>query len=348
MSTVPSMSGRSRFLAAAHRQRVDTTPVWFMRQAGRCLPEYRTLREHHTFMEVATTPELAARATLMPVDRWGVDGAVLFADIMLPFTGLGIPFEIRSSVGPIIADPIRTAAQVSALHVVEAEEGTPYVLEAVRILRRELGDRSALLGFSGAPFTLACYAIEGKGSREYPKAKALMYGEPKVWHALMEKLTETVIGYLRGQIEAGADTVQLFDSWLGVLSREAYTEFALPYTRRIFAEISPLAPTIHFSTGTAHLLPEIGASGCAMVSVDWRLPIDEAWGQLPHDVGIQGNLDPSLVVAGWDAASRGVDEILARVGDRRGHIFNLGHGIIPESDPDVLGRIVEHVHSKAK
>lgn len=342
------MSGRRRFLAAANLQPVDVTPVWFMRQAGRCLPEYRALRERHAFMEVATTPSLAAEATLMPVERWGVDGAVLFADIMLPFTGLGIPFEIRSSVGPVIADPIRSAEQVDALRVVDAEEGTPYVLEAVRILRRALGERAALLGFAGAPFTLACYAIEGRGSREYPKAKALMYGAPEIWHALMEKLTETTIAYLKGQIAAGADVVQLFDSWLGILSREAYREFALPYTRRIFDAITPLAPAIHFSTGTAHLLPDIGGSGCTMVSVDWRLPIDEAWAVLPSGMGIQGNLDPSLVVAGDEAAAKGVDDILRRVGGRPGHVFNLGHGIVPESDPDVLGRIVDRVHQVSR
>ncbi|MGI9254776.1 MAG: uroporphyrinogen decarboxylase, partial [Thermomicrobiales bacterium] len=270
------MTGRERFLAAANMRPVDTTPVWFMRQAGRCLPEYRELRSRHDFMTVATTPELAVEATLMPVDRFGVDGAVLFADIMLPFTGMGVPFEIRPSVGPVVGDPVRTRAQVEALRVVSADEGTPYVLDAVRLLKQELGGRTAALGFSGAPFTLACYMVEGKASREYPKTKALMYGDPALWAALMDKLTGTVIEYLKGQIEAGADVVQVFDSWLGLLGPETYATSVLPWTRRIFAEIAPLAPVIHFSTGTTQLLPQIGASGCSMVSVDWRLPLDEA------------------------------------------------------------------------
>jgi uroporphyrinogen decarboxylase len=339
-----TMRGRDRFLSAANRQPVDTTPVWFMRQAGRCLPEYRELRRRHDFMTVATTPELAVEATLMPVDRFGVDGAVLFADIMLPFTGMGVPFEIRPSVGPVVADPVRTDAQVDALRVVSAEEGTPYVLEALRLLRRELGDRAAVLGFSGAPFTLACYMVEGRGSREFPRTKALMYGEPAVWHGLMEKLTGTVIEYLKGQIAAGADVVQLFDSWLGLLSPAAYESFVLPYTKRIFTEIAPLAPAIHFSTGTTQLLPQIGRSGCSMVSVDWRLPLDEAWDRIGRDVAIQGNLDPTLVLAPWNAVESGARDVLRRAAGRAGHVFNLGHGIIPETDPDILSRLVEFVH----
>jgi len=340
----PTMTGRGRFLAAAALEPVDATPVWFMRQAGRCLPEYRALRERHPFMEVATTPELAAEATLMPVDRFGVDGAVLFADIMLPLAGMGIPFEIRPNVGPVVAEPIRTAAQVDRLRVVEAEEGTPYVLAALRLLKPELGERAALLGFAGAPFTLACYAVEGRSSREYPKTKALMYGQPDVWHALMEKLTGTTIAYLKGQIAAGADVVQLFDSWLGLLGPDAYDTHVLPYTRRLFAELSPLAPTIHFSTGTTQLLDQIGASGCRLVSVDWRLPLDAAWGRLPAGVGIQGNLDPTLLLAPWPAVEAGAREVLRRAGGRPGHVFNLGHGILPETGPDVLARLVELVH----
>jgi uroporphyrinogen decarboxylase len=344
--TILAMDGRTRLLAAARRRPVDATPVWFMRQAGRCLPEYRELRRRHDFMTVATTPELAAEATLMPVDRFGVDGAVLFADIMLPFTGMGVPFEIRPGIGPVVAEPVRTRAHVDRLRVVSAEEGTPYVLQALRLLRRELGGRAALLGFSGAPFTLACYAVEGRGSREYPKTKALMYGDPATWHALMDKLTDTVIAYLRGQIEAGADAVQVFDSWLGLLDPVAYGRFALPYTRRVFAEIAPLAPTIHFSTGTVQLLPQIAASGCAAVSVDWRLPLDEAWACIGPDLAIQGNLDPTLVLAAWPAVEAGVRDVLRRAGGRPGHIFNLGHGILPETDPDVLARIVELVHAR--
>ena len=341
---LPTVTGRRRFLAATALEPVDATPVWFMRQAGRCLPEYRALRERHAFMDVATTPELAVAATLMPVDRFGVDGAVLFADIMLPLAGMGIPFEIRPGVGPVVAEPIRTVAQVERLRVVEAEEGTPYVLAALRLLKRELGERAAVLGFAGAPFTLACYAVEGRSSREYPRTKALMYGEPETWHALMEKLTGTTIAYLKGQIAAGADVVQLFDSWLGLLGPETYERFVLSYTRRIFAELGPLAPTIHFSTGTTQLLDQIGASGCRIVSVDWRLPLDEAWRRIPAGVGIQGNLDPTLLFAPWPAVEAGARDILRRVGGRPGHVFNLGHGILPETDPDVLARLVGMVH----
>ena len=344
-SRPPSMTGRARFLAAVRRQPVDATPVWFMRQAGRSLPEYRELRRRHDFMTVATTPELAAEATLMPVDRLGVDAAVLFADIMLPFAGMGVPFEIRPGIGPVIADPVRTRAQVDALRVVPAAEGTPYVLDALRLLRADLGDRAALLGFSGAPFTLACYMVEGRGSREFPTTKALMYGDPATWHALMEKLTGTVVAYLKGQVEAGADAVQVFDSWLVLLGPQAYESFVLPYTRRIFAEIAPLAPTVHFSTGTVQLLPQIAASGCAAVSVDWRLPLDDAWERIGGKLAIQGNLDPTLVLAERAAVEEGTRDVLRRAGGRPGHIFNLGHGILPETDPDALARIVDLVHA---
>jgi len=339
------MTPRARFLAAARRQPVDATPVWFMRQAGRCLPEYRALRERHSFLAVATTPALAVEATLMPVDRLGVDGAVLFADIMLPLAGMGVPFEIRPNVGPVIERPIRTAADVARLRVVDAEEGTPYVLEAVRLLKRALGERAALLGFAGAPFTLACYLVEGRASREYPRTKALMYGEPGTWHRLMDVLTEVVIRYLRGQVEAGADIVQLFDSWLGLLGPEAYAENVLPYTRRVFAALDGLAPTIHFSTGTVGLLDQIAGSGCDLVSVDWRLPLDTAWERIGPGLGIQGNLDPTRLLAPWPAVAAGARDVLRRAGGRPGHVFNLGHGVLPETDPDVLARLVGLVHA---
>ncbi len=343
-TTVSAMTGRARLLAAAGRKPVDTTPVWFMRQAGRCLPEYRALREKYDFMTVAMTPELAAEATLMPIDRFGVDGAVLFADIMLPLDGMGIPFRIEPSVGPVIDAPVRTAADVARLRVVGAEEATPYVLAALRLLKTELGERAALLGFSGAPFTLACYIVEGRSSREYPKTKALMYGDPETWHALMDILTEVVIRYLRGQIEAGADAVQLFDSWLGLLGPDTFERFVAPYTRRIFAALHGLAPTIHFSTGTASILEGIAATGPDIVSVDWRLPLDDAWARLRPDQGIQGNLDSTLLMAPFPAVAEGARDVLRRAGGRPGHVFNLGHGILPTTDPDQLSRLVATVH----
>ena len=341
------MTGRERFLAAARLQPVDVTPVWFMRQAGRSLPEYRALRERYDFMTVATTPELAVQATLMPVDRLGVDAAVLFADIMLPLACLGIPFEIRPGVGPVIPDPVRSHADIQRLGFTPSAVATPYVLEALRLLKAELGERAALLGFAGAPFTLACYLVEGQPAREFPRAKALMYGDPAAWQALMDALTRVTIDYLREQIAAGADAVQLFDSWLGLLDPVTYEAKVLPYTRRIFAAVTPVAPTIHFSTGTAALLDQIGTSGCSGVSVDWRQPLDVAWRRLGAGVGIQGNLDPALLLAPWPVVETGTRDILDRAGGRLGHIFNLGHGILPQTDPKTLARIVRLVHGEA-
>jgi uroporphyrinogen decarboxylase len=265
---------------------------------------------------------------------------------MLPLACMGVPFEIRPGVGPIIAAPIRSAADIDRLSLVPAREATPYVMEALRLTKDALGERAALLGFAGAPFTLACYLIEGRPAREFPRAKALMYGQPELWHRLMERLTAVTADYLQAQIAAGADAVQLFDSWLGLLDPVRYAAMVLPYTRRIFAEVAPLAPTIHFSTGTASLLEEIAGSGCAAVSVDWRLPLDHAWERLGSGVAIQGNLDPTLVLAPWPAVETGVSDVLERAGGRAGHIFNLGHGILPESDPDTLARIVRLVHGE--
>ncbi|HEV2127986.1 MAG TPA: uroporphyrinogen decarboxylase [Thermomicrobiales bacterium] len=342
---VAAMTGRERFLAALRREQPDCTPVWFMRQAGRCLPEYRELRKKHSFLEVARTPELATEATLMPIDRFNVDGAVLFADIILPLEGMGVPFEIRPGVGPVIEEPVRSTAAVDALRVVEPEEGTSYVLDALRMLKGELGQRAALLGFAGAPFTLACYLIEGRPTKEYPITKGLMYGEPELWHRIMETLTEVTIRYLQGQARAGADVVQLFDSWLGLLDEASFREYVQPYTARIFEAMGGVVPTVHFSTGTVQLLEAIGETGPGVVSVDWRLPIDVAWEQLGHRTGIQGNLDPARLMASWDIIEQGADDILHRVHGRAGHVFNLGHGVNPATDPDKLTRLVDHIHT---
>jgi uroporphyrinogen decarboxylase len=344
-STISTMTGRERFLAAANMQPVDTTPVWFMRQAGRCLPEYRELRKKYAFLEVARTPELAVEATLMPVDRFGVDGAVLFADIMLPLESLGVPFEIKPGVGPVIEHPIRTMEDVEKLRVVGPEEGTPYVLEALRLLRSELGARAAALGFAGAPFTLACYLVDGRSSREYPATKAMMYGHPEVWHGLMDKLTSVTELYLQGQVEAGADAVQLFDSWLGLLGADAYRQFVQPYTTRIFSTLKGTTRSIHFSTGTSHLLPVIRDTNSDMVSVDWRISLADAWEVIGRDKGIQGNLDPTMLMAPWSVVARAAADILEQAGNRPGHVFNLGHGILPETDPDQLQRLTEFVHA---
>lgn len=339
-----NMTGRQRFLAAANLQPVDTTPVWFMRQAGRCLPEYRELRKKHSFIELAHTPELAVQATLMPVDRFGVDGAVLFADIMLPLESMGVEFEIKPGIGPVIANPIRTMADVEKLRVVGPEEGTPYVLEALTMLRAELGDRAASLGFAGAPWTMACYLVDGKPTKEYPKTKAMMYGAPEVWAALMDKITAVTELYLEGQINAGADVVQVFDSWLGLVDEQSYRQHVLPYTSRIFASVKGKAPSIHFSTGTGHLLGAIRDANPDMVSVDWRIRLEDAWATIGSNKGIQGNLDPTMMFADWEQIEAGATDILRQANGRNGHIFNLGHGIHPETDADKLQKLSQFVH----
>jgi uroporphyrinogen decarboxylase len=337
--------GAARFLAACRHTQPDAMPIWFMRQAGRCLAQYRALRKRYDILTMAKTPELCAQVTLMPVEQLGVDGAVLYADILLPMEGMGISFEIQPDIGPIIHNPIRTMQDVAALRVIDAEEATPSVMEAIRLVRRELAGRQAVIGFSGAPFTLACYVIEGCPSREYGTAKSLMYGQPEVWHALMHKLTEVITRYLLAQISAGVDVVQLFDSWVGALAQSAYQRFVLPYTQRIFEAIRQTGtPTIHFGTGTASLLELMAEAGGDIISVDWCVDLDEAWARIGYERGIQGNLDPALLLTPWGTVERGMLDVLRRAGNRPGHIFNLGHGVLAPTNPDVLRRLVDAVH----
>jgi uroporphyrinogen decarboxylase len=350
------MDGESRFLAALRREPTDCTPVWFMRQAGRCLAEYRALRKQYDILTLARTPELSSQVTLMPVERFGVDGAVMFADIMLPLEAMGAPFSIEPEIGPIVHHPIRTRADVDKLRVVDGQEATPYVLETIRILRRELSGRgpakraaAALIGFSGAPFTLACYLIEGRPSRDYSKAKGMMYSDPETWHALMRVVTETVVLYLRDQVAAGIQALQLFDSWMGILSPSDYEQYSLPYSRRVFEALSDLGvPRIHFGTGNASLLEQVASVDCEAVSVDWRVSLDSAWDRIGHDKGIQGNLDPVLALAPWERLREGAHDVLRRAGGRPGHVFNLGHGVLPETNPDQLARLVEEVHAASR
>lgn len=345
--TVPPHTGVARFLDACHLRQPDATPVWFMRQAGRCLVEYRELRKRFNddILKMARTPDVAAQISLMPVEKFGVDGAVLYADIMLPLAGMGIDVEIEPEVGPIIHNPVRTMQAVEALRIMDAEESTPFVLEAIRLLRRELEGKQAIIGFSGAPFTLACYMIEGRPSRDYALAKALMYGQPAVWHALMEKITEVVIRYLRAQVQAGVDVVQLFDSWVGALSPSVYRRFVLPYSRRIFEAVKQTgAPAIHFGTDTASLLEAITEAGGDVISVDWRVDLDDAWARIGAERGIQGNLDPTLLLTPWETVEQGMQDVLRRAGNRPGHIFNLGHGVLAATNPDLLRRLVDAVH----
>jgi uroporphyrinogen decarboxylase len=343
---VRPMTGAERMLAAARCQPVDATPVWFMRQAGRSLADYRQLREQYSILTLAKTPELCTRVTLMPVDQLGVDGAVLFADIMLPLEGMGVSLTIQPDLGPIIHAPIRDMRDVERLRPLEPEASVPFVLQTVKNVRQELKGRAAVIGFCGAPFTLACYLIEGRPSRDYSLAKAFMLREPAAWAALMDRLTDAMTVYMQAQVRAGADVVQVFDSWVGTLAPADYERSVLPWMRRLFDALRPLgAPTIHFGTGNASLLESFAAAGSDMVSVDWRVRLDDAWRRIGYAKGIQGNLDPVRPLAGWDVASEGMREILDQAAGRPGHIFNLGHGVMPDTDPDVLKRLVEAVHS---
>lgn len=340
-------TGAARFLAACRRQQPDATPVWFMRQAGRCIAEYRELRKRYDILTMAKTPELCAQITVMPVERFDVDAAVLYADIMLPLEKMGISLEIEPEIGPIIHNPVRTMHDVEVLRILDAAESTPFVFEAIKLVRRELAGKQAVIGFSGAPFTLACYLIEGRPSRDYALAKALMYGQPRVWHALMEKLTEVVSRYLVAQIEAGVDAVQLFDSWIGALSPSVYRQFVQPYSRRIFERVRETGtPAIHFGTGAASLLELLAEAGGDVISVDWRVDLDDAWARIGYERGIQGNLDPTLLLTSWETIQDGMRDVLRRAANRPGHIFNLGHGVLAPTDPDLLRRLVAAVHEE--
>lgn len=332
---------------AARHEPVERTPVWFMRQAGRCLEEYRALRERYGILEMARTPELCARVTAMPVQRLGVDAAVLYADIMLPLDGMGVPFHIEPDLGPIVEAPVRTDADVAALRVVPAEDATPYLFETIRALRRDLAPDVALVGFAGAPFTLASYLIEGRPSRDLARTKAMLFGEPARWARLMETLVTVLVRYLRAQVAAGADVVQLFDSWAGALAPADYARSVLPYTARIFEALDDLeAPRIHFATGNPLLLPAMGRAGAEAVSVDWRVPLDEAWALIGPDRAIQGNLDPGICLAPFPVVADAAREVLRLAGGRSGHIFNLGHGVLPDTDADTLARLTALVHEE--
>jgi uroporphyrinogen decarboxylase len=336
--------GRPLLTRACRREAVERTPVWFMRQAGRSLPEYRELRKRHSLFEVCRQPELCAEVTLQPVRAHGVDAAVMFADIMLPVLGMGIDVELIEGVGPVIERPIASLADVERLRVPDPEESVPFILEAVRLVRGELEPDLAVIGFAGGPFTVAGYLIEGQPTREFAKTKACMYGTPEIWHELMDKLAETFAPYLAAKVEAGADVVQLFDSWVGTLSADDYREFVAPYSQRVLAAVD--VPTIHFGTGTFHLLGDMAAVGGDVIGLDWRVPIDRGWEIVGPDRGVQGNLDPALLLGAWGRAETATLGILEAVGGRHGHVFNLGHGVLPDTDPTVLARLVELVREK--
>lgn len=333
-------------MVRAARGTNERTPLWFMRQAGRVLPEYRAVREGRTFTDISRDAALATEVTLQPLRRFALDAAILFADIMTPLIAIGLPIKIVDGVGPVISSPIERLSDVERIRAIDPETDVPYVLTTIRDVKRELKDEQAMIGFAGAPFTLASYLIEGKSSRSFLRTKALMYGNGECWHALMDTLTEITIAYLRAQQRAGADILQLFDSWVGTLSPQNYREFVQPYSRRIFAALLETgAPLIHFGTGTATLLADMSTDGADVIGVDWRTPLDDAWRIIGHKHAIQGNLDPAVLIAPADAIRREVDDIFRRVAGRPGHIFNLGHGFHPETPLASIERVVEYVHA---
>ena len=317
--------------------------MWFMRQAGRYMAEYRALREKHTMLEVCRTPELAVEVTLQPIRAFGFDAAILFSDLLVPLAPMGIPFDFHKGEGPVIEAPVRSAGDVAVLRRFEPREELGFALEAIRLLRREL--RVPLIGFAGAPFTLASYAIEGGHSSHFALTKGMMYGDAPAWHRLASLLADVVADYLRAQVEAGVQAVQLFDSWIGALDEADYREFVLPHVRRIFDGIADLdVPKIHFGTGTGHLLAVQREAGGTVIGVDWRTPLDEGWKRAGDGVAVQGNLDPTLLFAPRERLLARVDDVLRRAGGRPGHVFNLGHGILPGTPIEAVKAVVDHVH----
>ncbi len=331
-----------RFLRACRREPVDCTPIWMMRQAGRYMAEYRALREKHTLLELCKTPELALQVTLQPM-KLGVDAAILFADILLPLEPMGAPFEFAKGEGPVIHKPIASKADVDQLRVIEPEDGLGYVMQAIKLLKKELP--VPLIGFAGAPFTLASYLVEGGKSRDFQKTKKLMYGETETWNVLMGKLAEVVRRYLHKQIDAGADAVQLFDSWVGQLGPDDYAEYVKPHVAHILKDIEKRGvPVLHFGVGTQSLLGHMRDAGGTILGLDWRTPLDEGWKRVGHDRGVQGNLDPTTLFAPREIPIKHSKRILDEAANRPGHIFNLGHGILPETPVETVQAVVDFVH----
>ncbi|MBS1966646.1 MAG: uroporphyrinogen decarboxylase [Chloroflexi bacterium SZAS-1] len=341
-----------RFLRACRRELTDCTPVWFMRQAGRYMPEYRAIRARYGFLEMVKTPELAAEITMQPVQALAIDAAIIYADILPPLEGMGLQLSYEKGEGPVIHNPLRSAADIAALRQPDPRETVAYTLNAIRLVKGELTGRLPLIGFSGAPFTLASYAIEGGGSREYRRTKQLMYREPAAWHALMAKLARLVSDYALAQIAAGADAIQLFDSWVGALSPADYVEFVLPYVQQVITAIhaatidgAPGTPIIYFGTGLSGMYGLLRQSSAEVIGVDWRSTLDDAWAQLGPGVAVQGNLDPHTLFAPWELIERRATDVLDRAAGRPGHIFNLGHGILTETPVENVARLAEFVHA---
>jgi uroporphyrinogen decarboxylase len=336
---------RDRFLRACTLLPVDRTPVWFMRQAGRYLPEYRELRGDRDILQTCREPEQVVEITMQPLRRMDLDAAIVFSDIMVPLAGVGIDVRIEPGRGPVVDSPVRAERDLARLRPLEPEQDVPEALEAIRLLRKEL--TVPLIGFAGAPFTLASYLIEGGPSRTHERTKALMHGDHVTWDALMRALVAIVVPHLRAQAEAGAQALQVFDSWVGALDRDDYRRRVQPHMASLFAALADLdVPLIHFGVGTGELLGEMAVSGGDVMGIDWRVPIDEGWQRVGHDRAVQGNLDPAVLGAPWEVVERKSLDILRRAGARRGHVFNLGHGVLPDTRPDVLARLTDFVHAE--
>jgi uroporphyrinogen decarboxylase len=345
----PPRMDESQFLRACRRQPVDHVPVWFMRQAGRSLPEYRAARGPGSILDAITQPELVAELTKQPVDRYGTDAAIFFSDIVVPVAAIGFGVDVTPGTGPVVADPLRTKGDLQRLRPLEPELDTPYVIEAVRILASELS--VPLIGFAGGPFTVASYLIEGGPSKNFTKVKALMHGEPALWRELMSRLTDMALASLRSQLDAGATAIQLFDSWSGILSPHHYRDLVLPSVQRLFTELAdthPDVPTILFGVGTGELLDDMATSGCQVVGIDWRVPLDQARQRVGPNLAVQGNLDPALCLGSWEVAEAETRDVLDRAGTQPGHIFNLGHGVLPETDPGILQHVAALVHAEGR
>jgi len=346
--SLPSSAEPGVFVRAARRESTEYTPVWFMRQAGRILPEYRELRQRWGLIEICRQPGLCAEVTLQPMRRMPLDAAVLFADIMLPLVGVGIDLELVDEVGPVITHPMRHAHDVETLRPLVPEQDVPFVLETIKLVKAEVGPTRGVIGFAGAPFTLASYLIEGRPTRDFARTKALMFSDAELWHLLMDRLATMQATYLQAQIDAGVDVVQLFDSWVGALSPADYAQFVRPYSQKIFAALKDSGvPTIHFGTNTATLLDQMKDDGATMIGVDWRIPLDEAWERIGFDRGIQGNLDPGALLGSAEVMKNKAADVLRRAGGRPGHVFNLGHGLLPSTPLENAIRLVDFVHESS-
>lgn len=332
------------FIKACYRQPTPYTPIWLMRQAGRYMKEYRTLRKKFSFLEMCKNPQLASEVTLQPLRKLQVDAAIIFSDILIPLAPMGVKFDFAKGEGPVFRHPVREEKDVERLKVIEPEEEIPFLMEAIRIVRKELEGKVPLIGFSGAPFTLASYMIEGGHSQNYLNTKRMMYQAPLTWDLLMKKISEVLIRYLNAQVRAGAQALQLFDSWVGCLSPADYEEFVLPYVRKVFKGLDKAVPIIHFGTSTSALLPLMKKAGGDVIGLDWRVNLEEAWLRLGHDVAIQGNLDPAVLFGPIHLIRKEVKRILRQAEGRPGHIFNLGHGILPETPVENVVALVDMVH----